>query len=72
METWEGAPTKVIAGRKCLVEGRVGLVRGLLSNDTIFVGSSRCFWVFRLFYSQAAARRDESSFGVAGGTLQVK
>jgi hypothetical protein len=39
----EGEATKVIAGRKCLVEGRVKLVCGLLFKDTIFYGGE--LWV---------------------------
>ena len=59
METWEGAPTKVIAGRKCLVEGRVGLVRGLLSKDTIFVGSALVVFGSSVFtVKKVHSRRD--------------
>ena len=64
----EGEPTKVIAGRKCLVEGRVKLVCGLLFKDTIFYDGELWwfFQVFRLWFWCLV------SCGVAGGTLQVK
>ena len=44
----EGEPTKVIAGRKCLVEGRVKLVCGLLFKDTIFY-DGELWWFFQVF-----------------------